>query len=225
VADTGLCRITSQTMMTATIVRVSSPGVPETTAIPGGGPGMTETIAVPDQAGSDMTNVSTTELIPVELCFDAIRENAHMIPRNAFAVAGYVNGVNTSFIWTSKEWGLFPFAGKLRINVTGSHDKGNVLDVENGDATPDHVASWYDARRKAGEQTLIVYANRSNLTAVNDALAGRKCWRWIATLDGTMRYDNRAMIQFSNSRLAGGPYDVSVIWRRRLALALSSTEQ
>ncbi len=175
---------------------------------------MTGTTRKPAEDGSNV------EQFPVELCFDTIRENARFIPRNAFAVAGYVNGANTRFIWTPNEWRMFPSSGKLRINVTGSHLTGNVLDVEKGDARPEHVPGWYDARRKAGETSLIVYCNRSNLDAVNHALAGRPCWRWIATLDGTMQHDNRAMIQFSNSRLAGGPYDVSVIWKSRLANAI-----
>ncbi len=87
---------------------------------------MTGTTRKPAEDGSNV------EQFPVELCFDTIRENARFIPRNAFAVAGYVNGANTRFIWTPNEWRMFPSSGKLRINVTGSHLTGNVLDVEKG---------------------------------------------------------------------------------------------
>ncbi len=156
-----------------------------------------------------------------ELCFDAIRPNAHAIPRHAFAVAGYVNGARRDFVWTRAEWDLCPESGKLRINVTGDPALGNVLDVERFDARPEHVPGWYDGRRADGEKHLIVYCNRGNLAAVNAALDGRHCWRWVATLDGTMTHDNRAMIQFASARLSGGPYDVSVIWRPRLAAAIA----
>jgi hypothetical protein len=161
---------------------------------------------------------NTDSDFPVQLCFDAIHENVPHIPYNPFAVAGYINGANRSYIWTIEDWQRFPNAGRLRINVTGNPaEGGNVLDVERFDATSADIPHWYDERHKAGERVLLVYCNRSNLTAVNHFIGNRPCWRWVATLDGTMTYDNRAMIQFSSSRLSGGPYDVSVIWSPQLA--------
>src|SRR5712691_11472337 len=163
--------------------------------------------------------MTTAPQAPYELCFDAIRANAHTIPRRAFAVAGYINGANMSFIWTRHEWELFPDAVKFQINTTGAPDRGNFLDVERFDATPAHVAPWIDTRRKAEPDNypLVVYCDRSNLSAVVAARGRRRAFICVATLDGTMTFDHRAMIQFSDAAMSGGPYDVSVIWSRRLA--------
>jgi hypothetical protein len=159
--------------------------------------------------------------MPYELCFDAIAANAARIPRRAFAVAGYVNGANTSFIWKPAQWNLFPGAAKFGINVTGDPRVGDFLDVERSDARPAHVAPWIDSRRQAlpGGYPLVVYCNRSNLAAVLAARGRRKAFICVATLDGTMAWDGRAMVQFSNAKLSGGPYDVSVMWHQDLIRA------
>jgi hypothetical protein len=76
---------------------------------------------------------------------------------------------------------------KVTINVTGDPtDDGDVLDVENGDATPDDVAAWFDARTAAGQRDLGVYCDRDSWDAVTAALASRKARRWLATLDCTL---------------------------------------
>jgi len=162
-----------------------------------------------------------TETMPYELCFDAIAANAARIPRRAFAVAGYVNGANTAFHWTSRHWDLFPGAAKFRINFTGDPFTGDFLDVERFDAAPHHVGPWIDARRKAlpAGHPLVVYCNRGNLPAVLEARGRRQASICVATLDGTMQWDHRAMVQFSNARLSGGPFDVSVMWHQDLIRA------
>ncbi len=85
----------------------------------------------------------------IELCYDAIAPNAKFIPSHAFAVLGYINGANTSFIWRQAQWDLFPNACKLRANVTGDPSRGNFLDVERFDATVKDIAPWIDARHAA----------------------------------------------------------------------------
>jgi hypothetical protein len=166
-----------------------------------------------------------------ELCFDATAPGARSIPRSAFAVAGPVNGANRSFIWTRDQWELFPHAGKIGYNTTGDPELGTMLDVERFDATPDHIAAWWDNRHAAGIDELIVYGSRDVQAAITAALAGRPCWRCVATLDGTMRVTDlddpahpkeRAMVQFAGAAMTGGPFDASVIWRDRLAAAIGA---
>src|SRR6266702_3603552 len=98
---------------------------------------------------------------------------------------------------------------------------GDFLDVERFDAAPHHVGPWIDARRKAlpAGHPLVVYCNRGNLPAVLEARGRRQASICVATLDGTMQWDHRAMVQFSNARLSGGPFDVSVMWHQDLIRA------
>ncbi len=63
--------------------------------------------------------------------------------------------------------------------------QASVLDVERGARIAGQIPGWYDAKEKAGVRFLAVYANRSNLAAVNAALGPRHAYRWVATLDGT----------------------------------------
>lgn len=60
-----------------------------------------------------------------------------------------------------------------------------VIDIERGTHKPADAPGWYDRRHAAGAKDLTVYANRSNLAAVNAAMGGRSYFRWIATDDGT----------------------------------------
>jgi hypothetical protein len=154
----------------------------------------------------------------IELCYDAIAPNAKFIPSHAFAVAGYINGADTSFIWSKEDWALFPSACKFRINVTGDPSVGNFLDVERGDATVKDITPWINSRGDAGIKPLVVYVNRTNLPFALIARHNARHFAYmcVATLDGTMTYDNRAMVQFSNAALVGGPYDVSIIYNEKL---------
>ena len=76
--------------------------------------------------------------------------------------------------------------GLVWIDVTGAAPGGAFwLDVERGDATPDHVPGWLDARERSGGGAGGIYCDRSNLPAVQQAAGDRPYWLWIATLDGT----------------------------------------
>jgi hypothetical protein len=169
----------------------------------------------------DMVTIQVPE-IPAMVAFDAIQANAHMIPRNAFAVGGYVNGANQSFIWSQASWDLFPDAYHIRINVTGDVTRGNALDVEAGDATPASVAPWIASRGPATKDPLLVYCNRSNLVAcvsARDAAhksSGHYAYIWCATLDGSL--SGRAMTQVWQLRSGGTAVaDVSLITSGPLA--------
>ncbi len=71
------------------------------------------------------------------------------------------------------------------ISVDTTSDEGDVLDIENGDATPESAPDWFDARQKAGAGEITLYVNRSNLAAVKAAMGTRDYRLWVATLDGT----------------------------------------
>jgi hypothetical protein len=157
------------------------------------------------------------------VAFDAIRENSHHIPLDAFAVGGYVNGVVTRYIWQTADWARFPRAYHLRINVNGDPSRGNCLDVERGDASPSHVAPWIRTRGPVTDDPLVIYCNRSNLAAcvaARDSVRGHRAWIWCATLDGTIT--DRAMTQAFQIRSGGvAVADVSLITSRSLRAAMA----
>ena len=148
--------------------------------------------------------------------FDAIQPNIGNIPKYPFAVGGYVNGAVIKYIWKPSDWLKFPNAYHIRINVTGELSRGNCLDVETLDATPNDVKPWI-VSVKDSLDPLLVYCNRSNLSACvaarNDAqkACGRYAFIWCATLDGTVT--DRAMTQVE--QLNNDTVDMSLImdWR------------
>jgi hypothetical protein len=162
-------------------------------------------------------SVTTPAIDYSSLMFDATAPNARYIPRDAFAVGGYVNGANASFIWTAAQWNMFPNSVHVRINVTGDPTLGNALDVETGDATPADISDWIHGRDAAHERWLLLYCNRTNLAACMAARSVSRptvpTYMWVATLDGTIQYD-RAITQAWQSKPEGGGAavtDVSVI--------------
>jgi hypothetical protein len=118
--------------------------------------------------------------------------NALGIPQTVQLAAGYWNG---SYTWTTVEWSRFPADryGLVRIDVTGQHaDTADVLDVENGDASPFTANLWVQSWHKLGRKGLpVIYVNRSNMQAVTGAcksggsVLGTHYGLWVATLDGT----------------------------------------
>jgi hypothetical protein len=106
---------------------------------------------------------------------------------------------------------------RVMINVTGDPAHGgNVLDVERGDATPDHVAAWFDARLAAGVSWPGVYCNRDQFGAVTANLGHRNAARWLATLDGKIfhTFDGIALAacQFAGAQLTGANFDLSLVF-------------
>jgi len=169
--------------------------------------------------------VITLQNIPAQIAFDAIHSNVSHIPANAFAVGGYVNGANTSFIWSAADWAKFPHAYHIRINVNGDPTRGDALDVETGDATPAHIRAWVGTRGPATKKPLLIYCNRANLAACITARnaahqqTGHFAWMWCATLDGTIT--DRAMTQFMQTRVNGNAVtDASLITSGPLIAAM-----
>lgn len=138
------------------------------------------------------------------------------IPDNAEMVAGYLNG---DYAWTPEEWRRFKEAAKIRI-VISPINEGDVLDVENGDATPDHAPGWILARRAAGHRRPTPYVNRDNAHAVLTACErhnlkpGEHYWLWLATLDGTATTDLPGVVAIQDKGAAalGFNADSSVVF-------------
>src|SRR6185437_10751663 len=147
---------------------------------------------------------------PMRLMLDST--TPAVLPVNVGMIAGYING---RYAWTPAEFGKFPGA-RVRINVTGVHGRGTVLDVESGDAKPSDAPGWYDSIDWIAKSQLAIYCNRTTLPAVIDAM-GKRDWRlWLATLDGSMpiTYLGRHVdaVQVLDLGAHGGPnIDVSFV--------------
>lgn len=92
--------------------------------------------------------------------------NLSLIPRNAEAVAGYVNGHYQTWESVKRD---FPHAKKLSIAVTASAD-AECLDIERGDAVPSQAPAWVVRQKKRGVKKPVVYSSVSEMPAVLRAL-------------------------------------------------------
>lgn len=133
----------------------------------------------------------------------------------------YVNG---RFAHTPVAYG----PGRVWIDVLGNAPRAAFwLDVEKGDATPDMVPAWLDARHAAGDGWGGVYCNRSSLGDVAKAAGNRPWSLWLATLDGSLPLGlglpsqvNLLAVQAFPAAAVGINADVSVVldpayWGRR----------
>ncbi len=108
--------------------------------------------------------------------------------------------------------------------------KASIADVEKGALTLADMPAWLDERAARGVPYLTMYVNRSNLAAADAAVAPRKPWRWVATLDGTLAIAGLvplrapALVQFAGENLTGVHADMSLVlngqWRPSPAPAL-----
>ncbi len=108
------------------------------------------------------------EVTPMKHMYDSTQP--WLIPADAECVALYVNG-----LYAATEAEARRFHGRvLWIDVLGSDAaKASCLDIETGDATPDHVPDWVRARLDAvpGSKCRL-YCNRSTWPAVKAKVAG-----------------------------------------------------
>lgn len=136
--------------------------------------------------------------------FDAITPSR--IPANPQMVAGYVNGNWPSYF---EMLALFPHAMHVSIAVSTAAD-AQVLDCENGDATPAECPSWAARQRSRGQEPTVYMSESLWPYVVHEfwkAKMPEPQW-WVANYDG-----NAVMIpgavgkQYHNT--AG--YDVSIV--------------
>ena len=141
--------------------------------------------------------------------FDSVEPAA--IPLSAPAVAGYVGGIFPDF---SQLAARFPKALHKSIAVTSQED-ADILDIENGDATPDHAAMWFARQKKRGLALPGFYANASTMPSVRSALSTAGITTgfvlWVADWDNTpVVPEGFQAKQYIDHGPQGQHYDLSV---------------
>jgi hypothetical protein len=106
----------------------------------------------------------------------------------------------------------FPDKLVLRFTVFPSDNKGDVLDVENGDASPGDAPAWVARRRAAGHPNPGVYCSQAVWDQVKRAFGDAFVpapWYWIAAYPGPgpVLYPGSLAHQWQDV----GPYDESVV--------------
>jgi len=143
-------------------------------------------------------------------------DNASAIPTTGLAaVAGYGDG---NAMWSSEDWARFndPSIVKLSI-VLDAGNVGDILDVENGAASPGDCPGWADRFHRPARRRPTIYCNRSTIDAVRRAMGSRPFDWWAATLDGTKNVPGAVAVQYCGAAdshdpcRTGGHYDESVI--------------
>jgi len=141
-------------------------------------------------------------------------------------VMGYVNG---KYAWSQADISRHVSHGTLyaSIDVNGTHPDADILDVENGDATPEGAVGWVRTKLTRHDPYLpIIYCSRSALTAVFNALQaagffpGKHFRTGIA--DWNDNDQNPAVnihdmtgvtyIQYKDSTLVGAHYDLCAVY-------------
>ena len=102
----------------------------------------------------------------VRVAFDDI--TAGNVPPGGDLYMGYDDGQ-----WPDAAAIAARFPGKtvIRITTNPADDEGDMLDVENGDATPEKAPGWVARRRADGHVGPLVYCAESNRQPVTDAFA------------------------------------------------------
>lgn len=141
----------------------------------------------------------------MRVMFDGIVPGS--VPAGAQLYAGYVNGQWPSFAGLAAR---YPKAVPVSISVTASANVGQVLDVENGDATPQQAVNWVLVRRHAGADP-TVYCNTSTWPQVRSAFQTHDVPEphyWVAEYDGVATIPAGAIAkQYADK----GGYDESVV--------------
>jgi hypothetical protein len=155
---------------------------PEPMPLPGqpGGPPVPQPIDVPTVATTEVPVVPAAPVaVPLAagltIVHDAIAANISALP--AGPAAGYTTG-SSDIVWTAEDWKNHPGAVRIDQDPNASDPTADVLDVENGAATPADAPKWISAARKditaqtrPGQRTLpLIYQSQDNVTTVVNAL-------------------------------------------------------
>jgi hypothetical protein len=128
------------------------------------------------------------------------------MPAGAELYAGYDDG-NWPDAATIAE--LYPGKVIVRVTTDAGDNEGQVLDVENGDATPNQAPAWAERRRAAG-QLPTVYCNLSTWPgarqAFDNAEVPQPSW-WIADWGPAVTVLGAVAIQYA----AGPEFDESLV--------------
>lgn len=112
-----------------------------------------------------------------------------LIPSNAGAVAGYVNGIYANLTALRSK---FPNAHILDIAVTASAD-ATCLDIETGDATNAQAPAWFKRQKARGVARPVLYTSAGNSQALINTMANNGVAR-SAYLLWSAHYTNSAHI-------------------------------
>jgi hypothetical protein len=115
--------------------------------------------------------------------FDSITPaNVSAVAAPGDLVAGYLNGI---YAWPTLAWLGFREHRCVKITIDARLDDGDVLDVENGDATPAQAIGWVQMRRRSGADPTL-YGSQSTHAEIDRIWAAgtRPAWKWVATLNG-----------------------------------------
>lgn len=115
--------------------------------------------------------------------FDAVE--AANIPATAQAAAGYVGGRWPDYLGIVQRFPHLESAGRLLSIAVNDTEAARCLDVETGDASPNQAPSWAKRMLARGVWKPCLYANRSTMPAVIQALSASGLHRdqyrlWVA---------------------------------------------
>lgn len=139
--------------------------------------------------------------------------NPAAIPEWVHIKAFYIDGKYAATPQQIASW----HGPKVLINVSGIPEHGgDMIDVENGDATPAAIPAWFDFQLARGARNLGVYSDRNQFAECTNAIGTRRAARWLATLDGPIvhTFDGIPIdaCQAFGAALTGGAYDLSVVF-------------
>lgn len=130
-------------------------------------------------------------------------------PRDAAMVAGYVTG---PYAWPAIGWARWARVPCVHICTIPSSNVGEVLDVEQGDASPQTAVGWI-ARARARGQVPTVYCSVSQVDAVRAECKAHEIdppLFWVAHWDGIAELPAGAVAkQYQDDPQLG--YDVSIV--------------
>ena len=160
------------------------------------------------------------------LVYDATRDNIAHLP--AGQAAGYTTSTGTHIQWTAADFAAHPGAVRIDQDPAASDPTADILDVEARAATLADCPGWakraladYKAARRPGQRSPAIYASRSNLTPVVNALVAGGVTSgvglWVADWTGNQAAATAEVqaasgpfpviaVQFRNA----GAYDISV---------------
>lgn len=133
-------------------------------------------------------------------------------------VAGYLDG---SYVWSPAEWKIMQNSVRVGIVVRATSNFGDVLDVENGDASPDQTGPWIEMRKSMGYLRPTVYCSLNTVPAVRIGtgkyVLGVDYDIWVAHYDGSTSPDTvpgpGLPAKFAAKQfLAAGRWDVSAVY-------------
>lgn len=134
-------------------------------------------------------------------------------------VAGYLDNI---FEWSPAEWALMDGSVRVGIVTRAQRNFGDVLDVENGDASPNQTGDWITMRKAMGYHKPTIYCDLNNVPAVRIGtgryVLGVDYDIWVAHYDGSTVPDpvpgpGTLAAKFAAKQfLATGRWDVSAVY-------------